>query len=409
MAVVLTAGFASGMPLYLTGRTLQAWMVDEKVDLSVIGIFWLVGLPYAFKFLWSPLLDRFVPGLMGRRRGWMLLSQLALVATIAGMAFCGPSQHPLAMALLAVLVTFFSASQDIVIDAYRTELLTPLEYETGASMHVMGYRIGMLVSGAASMALADYIPWQAVYLLMAATMGIGIANTLLAPEPASLPKPPQTLQQAVVQPLVEFLRRRGAIEMAAFIFLYKLDVYMADVMATPFLQDCLGFTKSDLALVYNVFALLATIGGAMAGAAVMARLRLSVSLLAFGLLQGFSGLSFTVLALLGHNYPMMVAAVAVESFFTGMSTAAFVAFIMSLCSKRYTATQYALLSSLMGLGRVLIGVPAGYLAKWVNWPTYFIIATLIAIPGLVLLVRFPKWQRSAEPAMPTDDPDRTSA
>ena len=395
MIVVLLTGFSSGLPLALTGVTLQAWMRSEKVNLAVIGIFAAVTLPYTLKFLWSPLMDRFVPPLLGRRRGWMLLSQLALAGGIAAMALTGLSGGLWMLAVLALLVAFFSASQDIVIDAYRTEILLPHELGAGAGVYILGYRLGIIASGALAMILADHMPWQSVYLLMAAGMAIGVVTSIVAPEPVLDVRPPRTLAQAVVLPLVEFLRRPGSLEMLLFILIYKLDWAMVQAMMTPFMMDT-GFSQTDIGAVSNGFGIAATIAGAMIGGAVITRIGIHRALWVFGLLQGLAGISFTALALAGKSYPMMIAAIAVENVCSGMATAAFTGFIMSLCDKRFTATQFALLTSLVALCRVTAGMPAGWFAQQIGWPAYFVVATLIAIPGLLLLLRFKKWRTAPE-------------
>src|SRR6266496_676799 len=336
-------------------------MKSENVELTVIGLFSLVGLPYALKFLWAPVMDRFVPPLLGRRRGWMLLSQMALIVAISALAFSSPVHFPALTAAIAMLTAFFSASQDIVVDAYRTDLAEKEEVGPAASLYITGYRLGMLVSGALALILSDHLSWQIVYLVMATAMGIGVVATLLAPEPKTAGKPPQTIREAVVLPFVEYFRRKGAVEVLGFIILYKIDVVIAMAMTTPFLLE-LGFTKTDIGAVTKGVGLIATILGTLAGGAFMVKLGIQRSLWTFGLSQGISGLAFMLLAHVGHDYPMMVAAIAIENFCSGMGTAAFTAFMMSLCDKRFTATQYALLTSLMGLSRIIGGAPSGYLA-----------------------------------------------
>jgi len=392
MAVVLLMGFSSGIPLALTAGTLQAWMASEKVDLTVIGIFSLVGLPYTIKFLWAPLLDRYVPPFLGRRRGWLLITQILLVGSIFAMGSSDPAGSPAMLAVLAVLVTFFSASQDIVADAYRTEVLKPSEYGAGAGIFVLGYRIAMVVSGAAALIMADHMSWKAVYAIMAATLLVGIITSILAPEPAVDAPSPKTLREAVVMPFVEFLRRKGAFEMIAFIIIYKLDVVMTLAMTTPFMLD-IGFSKTDIGAVTKGFGLIAAIGGTIVGGSFMIKLGIKKALWVFGVLQGIAGGSYMLLAHFGHNYPMMVGAIAAENFFSGMGNAAFTAFVMSLCDKRFTATQYALLSSLMAVTRVVAGAPTGYIAKTLGWQSYYFICIVVAIPGLLLLTRYNKWTR----------------
>jgi PAT family beta-lactamase induction signal transducer AmpG len=387
---VLLLGFSSGIPLALTGSTLQAWMASEGVDLAVIGVFSLVGLPYAVKYLWAPVMDRFIPPFLGRRRGWMLVTQAALVLAVTAMAFSEPKTAPGLLAVLSLLVAFFSASQDIVVDAWRTEVLAPEELGPGAGVHVLGYRVAMLTSGAVALILADRMPWRLVYLLMAGSLAVGIAASLLAPEPEIAGKPPRTLSEAVVEPFLEFFARPGAILILLFVVLYKLDVVMAVALTTPFLLE-LGFTKTDIGAVTKGLGMVATIAGTLAGGAVVARSGMKASLWIFGVLQSVSTLSFLVLARLGHHYPMMVAAIGIENLCSGMGTAAYAAFLMSLCDKRFTATQYALLTSLMAVTRVVAGAPTGVLAKAYGWETYFLVSALAAIPGLLLLLRYDRW------------------
>ena len=387
---VLLLGFSSGIPLALTGTTLQAWMQTEAVDLRVIGIFSLVGLPYTVKYFWSPLMDRFVPPFLGRRRGWMLVSQVGLVLAIAAMAFSDPKEATSAMAMLAFLVAFFSASQDIVVDAYRTDVLEERELGPGASAYILGYRVAMLVSGAVALILADRLPWRVVYLLMGACLGVGVVASFLAPEPRAQAQAPASLRGAVVEPFLEFFGRSGALGLLGFLILYKLDVVMANALTTPFLLE-LGFTKTDVGAVTKGVGMAATIVGSIIGGAVVAQWGLKWSLWVFGVLQAASGLSFMVLARLGHHYPMMVGAIGVENFCSGMGTAAYAAFLMSLCDKRYSATQYALLTSLMALTRVVVGAPTGFLVKAVGWESYFLISTLAGAPALLFLLGYSRW------------------
>jgi PAT family beta-lactamase induction signal transducer AmpG len=388
---VLLLGFSSGIPLALTGSTLQAWMASEGVDLAVIGVFSLVGLPYAVKYLWAPVMDRFVPPFLGRRRGWMLVTQGALLLAVTAMAFSTPAAAPGVLAILSLLVAFFSASQDIVVDAWRTEVLAPEELGPGAGVHILGYRVAMLTSGAIALILADRMPWRLVYLLMAGSLAVGIAASLLAPEPEIAGKPPRTLKEAVVEPFLEFFARPGAAVILLFIVFYKLDVVMAMALTTPFLLE-LGFTKTDIGAVTKGLGMVATIVGTLAGGAVVARAGMKASLWIFGVLQSVSTLSFLALARLGHHYPMMVAAIGIENLCSGMGTAAYAAFLMSLCDKRFTATQYALLTSLMAVTRVVAGAPTGVLAKAYGWEAYFLVSALAAIPGLLLLLRYDRWR-----------------
>ncbi len=391
MLTIFLFGFSSGVPLSLVGSTLQAWMATQKVDLAVIGIFSLVGLPYTLKFFWAPALDRFVPPFLGRRRGWILIAQLGLIGSIAAMAFFDPALSPGVIACIALSVAFFSASQDVVVDAYRTEILVPSEYGMGAAVANLGYRLAMLFSGAFALILADHLPWGQVYLVMAAAMSVGILTNLLSTEPILKARAPRSMKEAVIEPLREFFQRRGVVELVSFIVVYKLDVVVTLALMTAFMLE-LGFTSTEIGTVSKGFGLVATIAGTFVGGAWFMRLGMERSLWIFGILQGISGLCFIALARLGHSYPMMIAAISSENFFSGMGNAAYSAFLMSLCNPKFTATQFALLTSLMALTRTIAGTPTGWLAKAVGWETYYVIALLLMIPGLLLLTRFKKWQ-----------------
>jgi PAT family beta-lactamase induction signal transducer AmpG len=395
MLLALVMGFACGLPLLLTGSVLQAWMKEEGVDLSVIGLFALVGLPYTLKFLWAPILDRYTPPLLGRRRGWLLLAQVGLMAALLAFSFSQPAQHPWLVAMAAMLVTFFSASQDIVVDAFRREDLADEELGLGSSMYVNGYRMGMLLAGGGGLILADYLSFPTMYRLMAASLLVGIAATLFAREPAVAEGTPRTLRDAVIDPFVEYFRRDGALAILAFILLYKLGDTMASAITTPFYLD-LGFSKSEIGAVVKLFGFWATIGGGLLGGILILRTGIGRALWLFGLLQMISTLGFVVLAQVGHNIVALASVVALENLTGGMGTAAFVAFMGSLTNKRFTATQYALLSSLMGVPRVLASAPTGLMAQSMGWPAFFVFCTLIAIPGLLILRRFASWQTAEQ-------------
>ncbi|MDD4888827.1 MAG: MFS transporter [Phycisphaerae bacterium] len=389
MAVVLLTGFACGLPNALTSSTLVLWLAKSGVNVKAISLFALVGLPYSFKFLWSPLMDRFTPPFMGRRRGWMVISQVALMAGIAAMAFVGPGDAWM-LALIALGTAFFSASQDIVVDAYRTELLDATEVGAGSGLYILGYRLGLVVSMSVVPMLAFYFSWRLAYLLMAGAMLIGVVAAVFAPEPKLTIRPPRTMDEAIIRPFVEFLRRSGAVEMLLFILVFKIDWMMVKGMMPKLIAD-LGFTANDFGRA-NVLGLVTSIAGSAIGGIIITAIGVRRSLWTFGLLQSFAGISFTLLAWIGKSYAMMYAAVGVENLCSGMATAAFVAFLMSVCSKRFTATQYALLSSLMALGGTLAVAPAGWIIVRTGWAMYFVIATVIAVPGLLLLLRFRHWQ-----------------
>ncbi|WP_423753475.1 AmpG family muropeptide MFS transporter [Chlorogloeopsis fritschii] len=394
MAALLLLGFASGLPLLLIGNTLKAWMTVEKVDLAAIGWFSLASLPYSLKFLWSPFLDRFTPPFLGRRRGWLLITQIALIIAIAFMAFQQPKQALQLLAINAVVIAFLSATQDIASDAYRTDVLTELEMGAGAAVFILGYRIALLVAGALALILADRIPWSSVYLLMAGVMIIGIVGSLFAPEPKEI-TPPTSLAEAVILPFGEFFQRRGVISgflVLLFITLYKLGDALLSNMATPFLLT-IGFTKTDIGAIQVGMGLIATIVGALAGGAILSKIGINRSLWIFGALQALSNIAYFVLAQpqFTKNYQLLVLTINIENFCGGLGTAAFVAFLMSLCNQRFSATQYALLSSLMAVSRDILAAPAGSIAQSTGWPLFFLITIVAAVPGLLLLPIFAPW------------------
>jgi len=398
MLLMLFLGFSSGIPLALTGSTLSAWLVAEGVDIKTIGLFSLVGLPYAFKFAWSPLMDRFIPPFLGRRRGWMLITQLALIVSISALGFFNPSSMPVMIATLALALAFFSASQDIVLDAYRTEYLKPEERGAGAGVWIMGYRIAILVSGAAALILSDFLSWRLVYIIMGMTMAVGCTATLLAPEPLKTNPgvetidPPKTIRDAVILPFVEFFRRPGAIDILLFIIIYKIGDVAAAQMTTPFILKYIGFSRTELGTIYKGFGMAATIVGTLIGGAIMSRWNLKRSLFIFGVLQGVSTLAFILLEFTGREIWALCLVIGAENLCGGMGTAAYTALLMGLCNRKFTATQYALLSSLMAVSRYVTGTPTGYMVEWWGWTAFFIVCTLAALPGLLLLLRYERWE-----------------
>lgn len=387
MLVALLMGVSCGLPLLLTISVLQAWMKEEGVDLTVIGLMSLVGLPYTLKFLWAPFLDRFTLFFLGRRRGWLLVAQVALIFSIVGLGSTDPGSHPWKVAIAAFLVTFFSASQDIVVDAYRREDLPDEELGLGSSLYVNGYRMGMLLASGGGLILADHIPFSMVYLMMAACMLPGVLTTLLAPEPEITVETPKSMREAVVDPLVEYFSRQDALWVLAFILLYKIGDSMASAMTIPFYLD-VGFSKTEIGAVVKLFGFWATITGSLIGGVLMLRLEINRSLWVFGFLQALSTACFAILARVGYSIPALSAVVAFENLSSGMGTAAYAAFMASITNKKFTATQYALLTSLMGMPRVLASAPTGFLARDIGWEGFFITCTLIAIPGMLLLLKF---------------------
>lgn len=385
IAAVMVLGFASGLPLSLTGSTLQAWLAVSGIDIKTIAWFSWIGLPYALKFLWSPLMDRYIPPLLGRRRGWMLLTQLGLVAGIAVMATSPPGEMLWLLGLAALWVAFMSASQDVVIDAYRTDVLNPSERGAGAAVGVFGYRMAMLASGALALVLGDQIGWQSTYGIMALLMLVGIVTAWIAPEPTAPASVPRTLGEAITRPLVDMFSRPGALSLLALVLLYKFGDALAGTLTTAFLIRGAGFTPTDVGVVNKGLGLASLLLGALAGGVLLARMSLYRALFIFGVLQAISNLSFAWLAWAGKSYPLLVFAVGFENLASGMGTAAFVAFAMALCNHSFSATQYALLSALASLGRILFGPVAGQLVQSLDWGGFFVLTFFAALPGLALV------------------------
>ncbi len=394
MVVALVMGYVAGLPLELTGFVLKTWMREEGVNLAVIGLFALVGLPYTLKFLQAPLLDRFSISKLGRRRGWMLIFQIALVLSILCLGQTDPGQTPWLVALAAFFVTLFSASQDIVIDAYRREDLSDEELGLGSALYITGYRVGMLIASSGGLMLADHLHFPAVYIIMALCLVPGILTTLLTPEPSTPLGVPTNLKDAVIQPFLEYFSRNNAIWILAFILLYKIGDTMASSMTAPFYVD-LNFTKTEIAAVVKLFGFPPILIGTAIGGIIMLRIGINRSLWIFGALQAVSTAGFCILAQLGHSLPMLAAVIAFENLTSGMGTSAYSAFMAAITNKKFTATQYALLTSLMGVPRVIASSGTGFMAQAMGWSNFFIFCTLIAIPGMLLLLKFASW-RSAD-------------
>ena len=384
IGIMLPLGFASGLPLALTAGTLQAWLAVVGFDLKTIGIFTLVGLPYALKFLWAPLMDRLVPPWLGRRRGWMLMMQLGVALGLAAMAVTGPGDRPEILGVVALVVAFFSASLDIVFDAYRTDLLLRPERGFCAAVWVNGYRCALLLASAGALLLADHIGWQNTYLLLAGLMATGVVTIFVSPELSEPSVPPASLAEAVGGPLQELFARPGVLGLLALIIFYKIGDAVAASLQTAFLIGGMGFSLSEVGYVKGL-GLVATLIGALAGGVAMAKLGMVRSLLLFGVLQAVSNLGFMWLAWMGKSYAALTTSILVENVTGGMGTAAFVALIMSLCDHRYTATQFALFSSLEALGRVFSGRPSADLVEMVGWAQFFFWSFLFALPGIWLV------------------------
>jgi len=395
MAPLIFLGFASGLPFYLTSATLQAWMTRANVDLTTIGLFSLVGLPYSLKFFWAPLLDRYVPPFLGRRRGWLVITQVLLLITIAMMSLHDPARGLQALAVNALLIAFFSASQDVAGDAYRTDVLHHREMGAGAAIWVLGYRIALIVTGSLAFVLADRLPWPTVYLLLSALMLVGVIAAVLAPEPVLDESPPHTLMDAVVLPFREFFTRSGVLRgllVLLLIVLYKYSDSLVIVMGTPFLLQA-GYTQTEIGVVRGGAGLLATIVGALAGGALLARIGINRSLWIVAVLQAASNLGYYLLAVIERSRPALLTVIVVENFIAGLAAAALLAFLMIMCNKRFSATQFALLSSLVAASRDLLTAPSGGVADATGWPAFFLFTIAAGLPALLLLPFIAPWTR----------------
>lgn len=383
---VLFLGFSSGLPLALTSSTLQAWYTQEGVSLVAIGALSLIGLPYVWKFLWSPIMDRFVPPWLGRRRGWIFLTQIGLCIALFVLANMSPKVFPLAMGLMAFLIAFLGASQDIAVDAYRTDILLPQELGLGSAYFIFAFRVAMLVSGGLALVIADHVGWRLTYEIMAVMLAALTLASYIGPEVSKTQQqPPKNFSAAIVEPFSDLLKRDGIGIVLLFIVFYKIGDALALSLMSNFLLHGLGFSLTDVGFTYKTLGLLATIIGAFVGGALLTRLNLYKALLLFGFAQAFSNLMFMILAYAGKNYFLMASSIFIESFCSGMSTAAFMAFLMTLCHHRYSATQYACLSALSAIGRVFLGPVAAVMVLHMGWITFYFWSFLLSFPGIILL------------------------
>lgn len=399
MLICIFTGFSSGLPLYLLINLLPAWLRSERIDLTAIGLFALVRFPFTWKFLWSPLVDRYALPLLGRRRGWMLLTQLLLLVSIPLFGVLSPQLDLWTIAYLAVVVASFAATQDIVLDAYRRELLPDPELGLGNAVHVQAYRVSSLVPGALALIMADHFPWRTVFVVTALFMLPGIANTLLVSEPALARPAPRTLAEAVVEPFREFITRSGwaqALLVVAFIFFYKLGDSMATALATPFYID-MGFSLSDIGLIAKNVGLAASVIGGLIGGIWMLKIGINRGLWLFGVVQLVSILGFAWLAYVHEPDRLLLAIViAFEALGVGLGTAAFTAFIARATDPRYTATQFALFTSLAAVPSTLVNASTGWIIEHTGWFAFFLLCTALALPGMVLLLRVAPWTSSRQ-------------
>ena len=398
MLICVFTGFTSGLPLYILFQLVPAWLRVEGVGLKEIGFFALVQIPYAWKFLWSPVIDRFTLPFLGHRRGWMLVMQLVLLVSIATLGFLKPGISIWTIAYLSAAIAFFSASQDIVLDAYRRELLPDVELGLGNTIHVQAYRLSGLVPGALALILADHMAWHSVFIIVALFMCIGIGMTLVIDEAIANPDPPKTMVDAVIEPFKEFIQRRGlnsALLILLFLFCYKLGDSMATALQSPFYID-VGFSLTQIGTIAKFASLVAAIFGGLVGGVLMIKLGINRALWLFGIVQIVSILGFAVLSEVGANPWVLGVTVSLEYLGVGLGTAAFVAFIARSTNPMFAATQFALLTAVASLPRILASSVTGVIVERVGWTNFFLLCTALAIPGMLLLFKVAPWNASTD-------------
>jgi PAT family beta-lactamase induction signal transducer AmpG len=393
LLICLFTGFASGLPLFILYQLVPAWLRSEGVGLKEIGFFALVGIPYTWKFIWSPLMDRYTPATLGRRRSWMLITQLLMLVSIGFLGFLDPKTQLSEIAILCAITAFLSASLDISIDAFRREILPDRELGLGNSIHVTTYRIAGLIPGSLSLILSDHYAWDVVFIITAAFLSLGILMVLFSEEPKVNSHRPLTLKAAITEPFQEFFGRHGvqsALWILSFMFLYKLGDSMATALSTPFYLD-LGFTKTEIGLVAKHAALWPAIFGGILGGIMMLRIGINKALWLFGGVQILSFLGFAILAEVGYRLWVLALVIGFEYLGVGLGTAAFVAFIARTTSPAYTATQLALFTALTALPRTFASSTTGILVESIGWTNFYLLCTAIAIPGMLLLFRVAPW------------------
>jgi PAT family beta-lactamase induction signal transducer AmpG len=397
MLICVFTGFTSGLPLYLLFQMVPGWLRVEGVGLAEIGFFTLVQFPYTWKFLWSPLMDRFTLPFLGHRRGWMLLTQVALLVSMAVLGFLKPDMSLWTIAYISVAVAFFSASQDIVLDAYRRELLPDVELGLGNSIHVQAYRLSGLIPGALGLILADHFPWHIVFVIVALFMHVGIVLTLVIDEAIANPSPPRTLRAAVIEPFRDFIGRSGlgpALLVLAFMFLYKLGDNMATALQTPFFIDT-GFTLTQIGVIAKTGGLTAAIVGGIVGGLIMVKVSINRALWLFGVVQIVSILGFAALSVVGANPWMLAFAVIFEYLGVGLGTAALTAFIARSTNIAFAATQLAMFTALASVPRVFANATTGVIVEHIGWTSFFLLCTALAVPGMLLLFKVAPWSEDA--------------
>jgi PAT family beta-lactamase induction signal transducer AmpG len=396
--LLIGLGFASGLPYTLSGQTLIAWMTNWGVSLKTVGLFSLVSLPYNLKVIWAPALDRYTLPFLGRRRGWMLLFQVALAAVILAMSQVNPRLVPVRMAAFAVLLAFCSASQDIVSDAYRADILRPEERASGTATYLTGYRVAMLLTQAGALIVSDHLPWPRVYQLLAVLMLTGVIATVLAPEPVQVGVvAPRSLGDAVVKPFVNLFARNRIAVVLAFVLLYKFGEYVSDAMVLPFLIKS-GYTNTQIGTIRKFMGFAGTVAGVMLGGGLTVKLGMRKALLIFGILEAVTNSGYIAISLVGKSLPLLVVVTGVDNFFRGMAAAAQGAFLLSICDRSFSATQFALLSSATSFAGRLFASISGFLVAAVGWPVFFGFTIVMGIPALLLLPLVPIEEPGDAPA-----------
>ena len=395
MLICIFTGFTSGLPLFILISLLPAWLMDSGLELKAIALFSFIQLPYVLKFLWAPLFDGFSFS-MGRRRGWLIIFQVLLLASISMAGLLDPKSQIMTVAIISTSIAFFSASQDAVIDAYRRELLLDNELGLGTAIHVHAYRIAGLIPGSLALILADVFAWELVFFITGLFMIPGIVLTILIKEPLLKVMPPKTVKQAVIEPFMEFINRKGikeAILILLFIFLYKIGDSMATALATPFYMD-LGFSMTEIGVIAKTVGFWASIIGGILGGILMIKIGINRALWIFGFMQMFATLSFAWLAISGYSPLILGITVGLEFFAAGLGTTAFIAYIAKTTNPKFTATQFALFTGLSAVPRTITNASTGYLVEFFGWHNFFIFCSFIAIPGMILLIKIAPWNKS---------------
>jgi len=399
MLTIFCLGIAAGIPLGIVITVLQAWMTKSGIKLETISLAVLVQMPYTWKFIWSPLMDRFVPPFLGRRRGWMLVSQLLMIGSIAQMGQFDPSHDIVLILAFATLISFAGASHDIVIDAYRRDVLDESELGFGSAVAVNSYLIGFRYIGVVlGLFLGDFLPWSQVFMVLAGFVVIGVVGTLIAIEPRDAIPAPRSLREAVFSPFLDYLKRPGAVEILLFILLYKLGDNLAGALLTPFYIK-VGYTLTQISVYYKIVSFWGTFCGSLIGGAILTRYSIRKCLIAFGVFQGVTPLAFAILVFTGPNVLALAFVVAVETLSLGMGASALTAFMLRLCNRKFSATQYALLTSFMGIPRGIIPASAGFIVGSLGWVHFYTLCVVLAVPGLLLIYfRAAKWEEGLPPA-----------